>query len=162
LGFIPPHTNKHIKFNEDKKMHKNMIESFRDLDIYQRSLKLAMEVFVLTQNFPRQEQRELAVQIRKASRRVSFYIGSAWRQKRDPKEFVRTLSQAEAEVTAVEVYAEIACRCSYMEDSDLKRICAEYERILGQLALLMDTVDRTRKSPQAPMPVALSGIKEDL
>ncbi len=29
-------------------MNKNTIETFRDLDIYQKSLKLAMEVFVLT------------------------------------------------------------------------------------------------------------------
>ncbi len=102
------------------------------------------------------------IQIRNASRKVSVYIGRAWRRRHDRDEFVRALSKAEGEVTAVEVYTEIACRCNYIEDSDLERICREYESILGQLAVLVDTAnDWAGKSPHDHMPFAASGLREE-
>ena len=39
------------------------INSFRDLIVYQKSYKLAMEVFEITKNFPKEEKYSLTDQI---------------------------------------------------------------------------------------------------
>lgn len=44
-----------------------MVQSFRDLLVWQRSLQLTVAVYRLTQGFPREETYGLASQIRRAS-----------------------------------------------------------------------------------------------
>ena len=44
--------------------------SFRDLIVYQKAFKLAMDIFNLTKNFPYEEKYELTSQIRNSSRSV--------------------------------------------------------------------------------------------
>ena len=44
-----------------------MIQSFRDLQIWQKSMQLALAVYRLTKNFPREEIYGLASQIRRSA-----------------------------------------------------------------------------------------------
>jgi len=46
---------------------RNMIQSFRDLDVWKKSMTLAEHVYVVTQKFPRSEEYGLTSQMRRAA-----------------------------------------------------------------------------------------------
>ena len=50
------------------------INGFRDLIVYQKSYKLAMEIFEITKNFPQEEKYSLTDQIRRSSRSVTSIL----------------------------------------------------------------------------------------
>ncbi|GBE05531.1 hypothetical protein BMS3Abin10_01163 [bacterium BMS3Abin10] len=50
------------------------IEHFRDLEVYQKAFKAAMEIYEITKSFPEDERYSLTSQIRKASRSVCSNI----------------------------------------------------------------------------------------
>ena len=56
--------------------------SFRDLIVYQKSRKLAKEIFELTKSFPRDEKFSLTDQIRRSSRSIGANIAEAWAKRR--------------------------------------------------------------------------------
>jgi four helix bundle protein len=43
------------------------IESFKDLIVYQKAYKLAMEIFEISRNFPKEEKYSLTDQMRRSS-----------------------------------------------------------------------------------------------
>jgi len=47
------------------------INSFKELIVYQKAYKLAMEIFDITRSFPKEERYSLTDQIRRSSRSVS-------------------------------------------------------------------------------------------
>lgn len=55
-----------------------MIKSYKNLEVYKRSFELAMEVFWLTRNFPKEEVYSLTSQINRSSRSISSNIAEAW------------------------------------------------------------------------------------
>lgn len=52
------------------------IESFKELIVYQKTYKLAMEIFELTNSFPKEEKYSLTDQIRRSSRSVPANIAN--------------------------------------------------------------------------------------
>ena len=53
------------------------IESFKDLIVYQKAYRLAMEIFEISKKFPKEEQYPLTDQIRRSSRSVTSCIGES-------------------------------------------------------------------------------------
>lgn len=51
-----------------------MIQSYRDLKVYQLSYSLAMEIFWMTKRFPKAELYSLTDQIRRAARSIAANI----------------------------------------------------------------------------------------
>ena len=60
------------------------MQGHRDLKVYQLSYKLAMEIFHLSKNFPREELYSLTDQIRRSSRSVATNIAEGFRKRRYP------------------------------------------------------------------------------
>jgi hypothetical protein len=55
-----------------------MIQSFKDLVVYQKAFEQAMRLFEVSKSFPKAELYSLTDQIRCASRSVCTNIGEAW------------------------------------------------------------------------------------
>jgi four helix bundle protein len=53
---------------------KAVIKSVKDLKVYQSAYRLAMEVFVASKNFPKEETYALMDQVRRSSRSVPINI----------------------------------------------------------------------------------------
>ena len=51
---------------------------FRDLIVYEKSYKLALEIFKITKSFPMEEKYSLTSQIRRSSRSVPANLSEAW------------------------------------------------------------------------------------
>ena len=55
----------------------SQINSFRDLIVFQKAFNLAMEIFKISANFPKEEKYSLTDQIRRSSRSVTSNIAEA-------------------------------------------------------------------------------------
>ena len=63
------------------------IKSVKDLRVYNMAFELAMEIFDLTQDFPKAEQYSLTDQMRRSSRSVAINIREGF-AKKDMKTFL--------------------------------------------------------------------------
>lgn len=88
------------------------IRSHTDLDVYRRAFEGAMQIFVLSQAFPKEETYSLTDQIRRSSRSVCANLAEAWRKRRYPNAFVSKLSDVESEAAETQVWLEFAVKCS--------------------------------------------------
>ena len=70
------------------------VGSFRDLIVYQKAYKLAMEIFELSKDFPKEEKYSLTDQMRRSSRSASSNLSEAWAKRRYEKAFVSELTDS--------------------------------------------------------------------
>lgn len=61
-----------------------MSQSFKDLLVYQKAFKLAMEIYHVSKGFPKEELYSLTAQIRNSSRSVCSSIGEGYRKRLYP------------------------------------------------------------------------------
>ena len=110
------------------------IKSFRDLKVWQKAMDAAMDIYVLTLKFPKDERFSLSDQIRRSSRSVAANIAEAWRKCRYPAHWISKLSDSEAEAAETQTHLEFALRCRYIDQSAAERLNALYEEIFAMLS----------------------------
>ena len=87
---------------------------FQDLLAYKKGFDVAMEIFELTKNFPKEELYSLTDQIRRSSRSVTITIAEAYRKREYPKYFHSKLTDADAENSETQGWLEYALACKYI------------------------------------------------
>lgn len=103
-------------------------ESFRNLQVWQRSMTLVEEIYKVTNSFPRSEQFGLTSQIRRASVSIPSNIGEGKRRKRQ-QVFLNHLDIALGSQGEVEVQLEIAKRLGFLAANEYERIQATVEEV---------------------------------
>ena len=58
-----------------------MIKSYNDLEVYKLSYNLAMDIFLLSKKFPKEELYSLTSQIIRSSRSISSNVAEGWAKK---------------------------------------------------------------------------------
>ena len=119
-------------------VRKELIGSYRDLDVYKMAMEGAIRIFELTRNFPAEEKFSLVDQIRRSSRSVCANIGEAWRKRRYEAAFVSKLSDAETEAAETQVWAEVAFRCGYWSGETFTKLDDHYDQIIGKPVRMID------------------------
>jgi four helix bundle protein len=88
--------------------------SFRDLTVYRKAFKLAMDIFKISKSFPTEEKYSLTDQIRRSSRSVCSCIGEAYRKRHYKAHFVSKSTDADMENTETRVWSDFALECDYI------------------------------------------------
>ena len=118
------------------------IRSHRDLQVYQRAFRAAMEIFELSKSFPRDELFSLTNQIRRSSRSVNMNVAEAWRKRRYKASFVAKLSDAETEAAETQTSLEFALACGYLDESTAARLSDEYEQLIRMIVSMINDPDK--------------------
>jgi len=118
------------------------IESFKDLIVYQKAYKLAMEIFEISKSFPKEEKFSLTDQIRRSSRSVTSCIGEAWAKRRYEKAFVNKLTDSLGEENETEVWLDYSKDCEYISGDDRRRLTNEYEEVHKMLISMINNPDK--------------------
>jgi len=108
--------------------------SFNDLIVYQKSRKLAQDIFVLTKKLPKEEMFSLTDQIRRSSRSIGAQISEGWAKRRYEKHFVSKLTDADGEQFETQHWLKICADCGYITQQEvdiLLQQCSEIGRLLG-------------------------------
>jgi len=74
-----------------------LYQGYKDLTVYQKAFKLAMEIFYISRDFPKEEKYSLTDQIRRSSRSVGANIAEAWPKRKYVKHFVSKLTDSQSE-----------------------------------------------------------------
>ena len=129
------------------------VTSFRELEVYKLSRKLAKEIFNISKGFPREEMYSLTDQIRRASRSIGGQIAEAWGKRRYEKHFVSKLTDADAEQAETQHWIEVALDCKYISleiSENLKEQCEVISKMLNSMMLKADSFCRMYKPKKPP------------
>jgi four helix bundle protein len=109
------------------------INSFRDLIVYQKAYKLAMDIFEITKEFPKEEKFSLTDQIRRSSRSVTACICEAWAKKAYIKHFASKLSDSLGEEYETEGWLDYSRDCGYINEKVHASLMDGYEEMRKML-----------------------------
>lgn len=104
------------EYRSDGNGERALVRSFRELRVWQNAMDTAMEVFLITKSFSKEERYDLTAQFRKASRSVAANISEAWRKRRYKAAFIAKLNDAETEPCESQTWIEFSLRCGYIEN----------------------------------------------
>lgn len=119
-----------------------LVKNYSDLRVYQQAMETAMQIFLLTKNFPSDEKFSLVDQIRRSSRSVCANLAEAWRKRRYKPAFIAKLSDAETEAGETQVWLEFAYKCNYINEGKKNSLTRTYEHIIAQVIRMIEEADR--------------------
>ena len=98
-------------------MFMESVPKFKELTVYKKAFKLAMEIFEVSKKFPIEEKYSLTSQVRKSSRSVCSSIAEAYRKRIYEAHFVSKSTDADMENSETMVWADFALACKYIPES---------------------------------------------
>ncbi len=117
------------------------IQKHTELEVYQKSFASSMEIFSLSQIFPKEETYSLTDQVRRSSRSVCSNIAEAWRRRVYQADFINKLNLAEAEAAETQVWLQFAVECNYLESVKGRQLYRDYDEIIGKLVNMRNNPD---------------------
>lgn len=102
--------------------------SFKDLQIWQWSRKLAVKIYSITKSFPKEEIFGMTSQLRRAGVSIPSNIAEGHRRGTD-KEFIQFLNIARGSLAEVETQIIIANDIKFIEDSITEEMVIEINEI---------------------------------
>jgi four helix bundle protein len=114
------------------------IQSYRDLQVYQYSYSLAMEVFHITKTFPKEEMYSLTDQLRRSSRSVAANIVEGWAKRHYENVFKRHLLDSIGSCDETKLWLDIALDCHYITSQEYQPISDRYNELGRKLYRLFE------------------------
>jgi four helix bundle protein len=112
-----------------------MIQSYRDLIVWQKSIDLCKKIYQLTASFPSDEKFGLTSQLRRASVSVPSNIAEG-RSRRRAADFLRFLDYSYASLAEIETQLYIAAENGFTTHETLIplfELCSEIGKMLNGL-----------------------------
>ena len=98
-----------------------MIQSFKDLIVWQKAMEMASEVYSITKQLPKEEIFSLASQIRRAAVSVPSNIAEGYGRD-SKKEYLHFLSIANGSVCELETQLLLCVHIHYLSEQDIQPI----------------------------------------
>ena len=98
-----------------------MGEGFRSLTTWQKAYDLALEVYKITEKFPKQEQYGLSSQFRRAVVSINANIAEGY-ERQHRKEYLQFLMVAKGSLGEVETYILFSKDLGYLSTEQYKQI----------------------------------------
>jgi four helix bundle protein len=116
-----------------------MSTSFKDLRVWQESMKLAVEIYGVTAQFPRHELYGLSSQLRRAAVSIPSNIAEG-KGHRSDREFGNYLLHARGSLLEVQTQIMIAQELQYISGEESRRILAASDVIGKNLNGLINSL----------------------
>jgi four helix bundle protein len=114
-------------------------KSYRDLIVWQEGIKLAKEVYKLTEKFPRHETYALADQIRRAAVSVPSNIAEGQARKA-PADFRRFLHISLGSLAEVDTQLILAQEFGYLSKEDINVLDEQIQGLRKKLYALINSL----------------------
>jgi four helix bundle protein len=132
-----------------------MVNSFRDLRVWQAGMELVESVYGLTKNFPAHENYGLTSQVRRAAVSVPSNIAEG-HTRESTKEYLHHLSMAQASLAEVQTQIEISGRLGYASSEKIDELLQGCISLSKQLFALRNALTKTANyQPLTPVPQPL-------
>jgi len=111
------------------------IKSYRDLIVWQKSIYLVRNVYILTQKFPKEELYGLTNQMRRCAVSIPSNIAEGY-GRNSTGDYKRFLQIAVGSLYELQTQIEISFQLKYLDENNLNSIislCTEIDKILYSL-----------------------------
>ena len=113
-----------------------MIQTYKDLEVYERSYRMAVEMYGITRNYPRDELYGLTSQIKRAATSIPLNIAEGYGKSESAVEFKRFLTMAIGSCNEMQVLIDLSKDLGFLDEERYKRIRDEYDVIVRKLVVL--------------------------
>jgi len=114
------------------------IRSVKDLNVYNLAFELAMEIFNLTLNFPKEERYSLTDQIRRSSRSVAINIREGFAKRRYQNVSIRHLNDSIGSSEETSGWLDFSVSCPYINQETHHRLDKSYDEVNAMLYRLVN------------------------
>jgi four helix bundle protein len=119
-----------------------IVTNFKELIVYQKAHKLAMDIFHLSKKFPKEEKYSLTDQIRRSSRSVSSCIAESWAKTLYIKAFVNKLTDSLGEEYETEDWLDYSIDCEYITSEEYKKMTSGYDEVRKMLISMINNPEQ--------------------
>jgi len=105
-----------------------IVQSYKDLEVWQKAVDLVTSVYVVTKQFPKEELYTLTSQIRRAAISIPSNIAEG-RGKRSTRDFMRYLNIAYGSAAELETQLVIARNLDYISQKTVEPLFEKIARI---------------------------------
>lgn len=119
------------------------IESYKDLDVWQRGVELVTRIYRLTATLPKEERFGLSSQLQRACVSIPANIAEGWAREH-LGDYLRHLSFAKASLAEVETLLIVCINLNYVTANKV----AELQSDLTVLGKQLSTLHRSLKQKQ--------------
>ena len=112
------------------------VVNVKETKVYQKSFTLAMEIFKLSKEFPKEERYSMTDQIRRSSRSVCSCLAEAYRKKKYPAHFISKITDCDMENSETGIWLDFAFACGYISKEVYEKLVAanaENGRLLNHM-----------------------------
>ncbi len=106
-----------------------MIQSFRDLKVYQLSYEVMLELYKKTRTYPKEELYGLVSQIKRAATSIPLNIAEGYGKRENIDEFKRFLMMAIGSCDEMKVLIDISTDLEFISKDEHDRYEAAYDEI---------------------------------
>jgi len=118
------------------------LQGFKDLIVYKKSYKLALEIFEVTKEFPKEEKYSLTDQIRRSSRSIAVNIAESWAKRLYVKAFINKITDALGEEYETEVWLNMSLDFKYIKKDSYTQLISGYDEIRKMLISIMNNPEK--------------------
>ena len=118
-----------------------MVNSYQDLEVWERGMTLAEQVYLLTRTFPKEELFGLTSQLRRSASSIPANIAEGWGRD-STKEFLRFLSIAMGSLRETETHLILAQRVGLATAEQIQPLQQNTEILGRQLLNLQRSLRR--------------------
>jgi four helix bundle protein len=121
-----------------------VINSYKDLQIWQRSIKLVAEIYTLTSTMPEKEKFGLITQLNRAAVSVSANIAEGW-GRASKNSYSQFLKIARGSLYELETLLIICKEIKIADDEKVKTLLIETDEICKMLNAFIRSINKTKE-----------------
>lgn len=118
-----------------------MVKGYRDLDLWKKAHALVLDVYRLTNQFPRREQFGVVSQLRRAAYSIPANIAEGY-GRRSTKELIQFLAVANGSLEEVRYFLELSRDLHYLSPADFANLEKELRAVAQMLEALAQSLKR--------------------
>jgi len=125
-----------------------MVKGFRDLEVWQKAHRLVLEIYKLTESFPKDERFGVVSQLRRAAYSIPANLAEGY-GRRSTKEFLQFLAVANGSAKELRYFPILSNDLKYISAEDETRLEQEITGTVQMLAALTRSLKRRLKPASA-------------
>jgi len=115
----------------------DMMKNYRELEVYQKSYALTLQIYKTTRTFPREELFGLTSQIKRAAYSIPLNIAEGYAKKASVNEFKRFIAMALGSSDEMQVILELCKDLDFISAEKYVELSSEYERVGKMLTQML-------------------------
>lgn len=116
-----------------------MMKSFRELEVWQKSHGLVLEIYRVSASFPKDERFGIVSQLRRASYSIPANIAEGF-GRRSTKELLQCLAIANGSLEEVRYFILLSSDLGYLQAEDSKKLDEQLNSVAQMIAALGRTL----------------------